>query len=83
MRDVQQTVEFSRWLGGLRDVVARARIAARVQRLTLGNFGDAKALGGGLHELRIDHGPGFRVYFVNRDGSVERRLAPSGVNCRS
>ncbi len=48
---------------GLKDRAAGARIRARLARLRLGNFGDTNTLGGGLHELRIDHGPGYRVYF--------------------
>ncbi len=54
---------FGEWIDGLRDRHARVRIRVRLDRLTLGNFGDAKGLGGGLHELRIDYGPGYRVYF--------------------
>ena len=54
---------FSDWLREMRDREARVRVRVRLDRLTLGNFGDSKALGAGLHELRIDHGPGYRVYF--------------------
>jgi len=54
---------FGEWIDGLRDRTARVRIRVRLDRVSLGNFGDTKALGGGLHELRIDHGPGYRVYF--------------------
>jgi putative addiction module killer protein len=63
-REVRQSADFARWLGELADVKARARVDIRIRRLALGNFGDAKALGGGLSELRIDYGPGFRVYFA-------------------
>ena len=52
------------WLVGLADVKARARIAARLDRLSLGNFGDCKALREGVSELRIDWGPGYRVYYA-------------------
>ena len=52
------------WLAGLADLKARARIAARLDRLVLGNFGDCKALRDGISELRIDWGPGYRVYYA-------------------
>lgn len=54
---------FGEWLENLRDRDARVRIRVRLDRLSLGNFGDAKGLGRGLHELRINYGPGYRVYF--------------------
>jgi putative addiction module killer protein len=54
---------YASWLVALRDAQARARIARRIDRLELGNFGDCKALGGGLYELRVDWGPGYRVYY--------------------
>ena len=55
---------FGEWLAGLKDVQTRAKIVARIDRLTAGNFGDCKALRTGLFELRIDWGPGFRVYYA-------------------
>ena len=54
---------FGEWIDHLRDRSARVRIRVRLDRPSLGNFGDAKGLGGGLHELVIDYGPGYRVYF--------------------
>lgn len=60
---------FARWLEGLRDLQAVARINTRILRLRHGNLGDAKAVGGGVSEIRIDFGPGYRVYFTRR-GSV-------------
>ena len=54
---------FSEWIRALKDRIAGARIRTRLARLRLGNFGDTSSLGGGLHELRIDHGPGYRVYY--------------------
>ncbi len=54
---------FSDWLRKVRDRNARVRVRVRLDRLSLGSFGDCKSLGDGLHELRIDHGPGYRVYF--------------------
>jgi putative addiction module killer protein len=55
---------FGEWLAGLRDLRTGAKIAARIDRLSAGNFGDCKALRGGLFELRIDWGPGYRVYYA-------------------
>ncbi|WP_454917075.1 type II toxin-antitoxin system RelE/ParE family toxin [Xanthobacter sediminis] len=64
MMDVRQTEEFSNWLAALRDAQARARILNRMRRLAAGNPGDVKPVGAGVSEMRIDHGPGYRVYFV-------------------
>ena len=58
--------EFDFWLRKLRDDRARARIQARILRLSLGNAGDAKPVGEGISELRVDYGPGYRVYFTQR-----------------
>ncbi len=60
---------FDDWLVGLRDVAARARVRARLARVQAGNFGDCKSLRDGVMELRIDFGPGYRVYF-SRQGPV-------------
>ena len=57
---------FDNWFHGLRDRVARKRISARLARLANGNAGDVRPIGEGVSELRIDHGPGYRVYFVGR-----------------
>jgi len=64
--EIRQTQVFADWLIRLRDSVAKARIAARIQRLAFGNPGDVRPIGEGLSELRIHHGPGYRVYFLQR-----------------
>lgn len=66
MIDVRQTAVFAKWMTGLRDRRARAKIAARIDRLAFGNTGDVAPVGEGVSELRIHHGPGYRVYFVRR-----------------
>ena len=66
MIEVRQTEIFARWLANLRDGRARARINTRIRRLSIGNPGDTRSVGGGVSELRIDYGPGYRVYFVRR-----------------
>jgi len=66
MLEVRRTEAFSEWLLKLKDGQARARIVARIDRLIDGLFGDARPVGEGVGELRIDYGPGYRVYFVQR-----------------
>jgi len=66
MLDLIKSAAFDRWLGGLRDARAAARIQARLDRMALGHLGDAKPVGDGISEIRIDHGPGYRVYFMRR-----------------
>jgi putative addiction module killer protein len=63
MIEVRQTDLFANWLRKLRDEQARARVQIRIRRLSLGNLGDVKPVGEGVSELRIDYGPGYRVYF--------------------
>jgi putative addiction module killer protein len=66
MIEVRQTEEFADWLALLRDGVAAKRIKQRIARVQIGLFGDVKPVGDGLSELRIDQGPGYRVYFARR-----------------
>ena len=66
MAELIRSTTFDRWLSGLRDRRAVARIAARLDRLASGNPGDAQPVGDGVSELRINYGPGYRVYFIQR-----------------
>ncbi len=70
MIEVRQTALFAAWLRDLRDLKARVRIAVRIERLQEGNFGDAKSVGQGVSELRINYGPGYRVYYVRRGSTA-------------
>ena len=70
MLTVTRTDEFSTWLKGLRDIRARAKILARIDRLELGNPGDVKSVGEGVSEMRITYGPGYRVYFVSMGSTI-------------
>jgi len=63
---IAETKVFRRWLEGLKDLGARARIVIRLQRASLGHLGDSRSLGRGLRELRVHSGPGYRIYFVTR-----------------
>ena len=72
--EVRQTVIFTRWFASLRDIRAKARITVRIRRLSLGQFGDVKSLGGGVGELRIDYGPGYRIYIAQRGATLVRLL---------
>jgi putative addiction module killer protein len=73
--EIRQTELYSQWFASLRDREARARIDARIRRLSLGNPGDVKPVGEGVSELRIDYGPGYRVYFVQRGQTLVVLLA--------
>lgn len=72
---IRKTDEFSNWLDGLRDLRARARIQVRIERLALGNPGDAQPVGEGVSELRIHFGPGYRVYYKQRGRELVVLLA--------
>ena len=66
MIELIKTDVFDRWLRDLRDTRARAKVAARIKRLSLGNPGDVKPIGEGVSEMRIPYGPGYRVYYITR-----------------
>ena len=68
--DVRQAETFSDWLRRLRDANAVARIVGRIRRMELGNPGDAKSVGRGVLEMRIDYGPGYRIYYVHRGSQI-------------
>lgn len=75
MIEVRQTEHFAKWFVRLRDLRARARIQVRLDRLEMGNAGDARPVGEGVSEMRIDHGPGYRVYFIQRGSELIVLLA--------
>ena len=66
MYKIRKTETYVRWLDGLRDLRARAKVLARIERLAAGNPGDVSPVGEGVSELRIDYGPGYRVYYTLR-----------------
>jgi len=73
--EIRQTEVYEQWFGSVRDRQARVRIDARIRRLSLGNPGDVTPVGEGVSELRIDYGPGYRVYFVQRGQALVVLLA--------
>ena len=75
MIEVRKTEVYATWLNSLRDQQARARILVRVERLATGNLGDVRPVGEGVSELRIDYGPGYRVYFKKRGSTLVILLA--------
>ena len=75
MLEIRKTETFAKWLDGLSDISARARVQVRIERLALGNAGDVKPVGKGVSELRIDYGAGYRVYYILRERSVVILLA--------
>jgi putative addiction module killer protein len=75
MIEIRKTENFAKWLDGLNDIRARARILVRIERLAAGNPGDVKPVGEGVSELRIDYGPGYRVYYKKQGRTVIILLA--------
>ena len=75
MIEVRKTEVFANWLDGLADTRARARVQARIERLAGGNPGDVKPVGEGVSEMRIDYGPGYRVYFTKLGREIVILLA--------
>jgi putative addiction module killer protein len=75
MIEIRKTDAFAEWLDGLQDIKARARVQARIERLAAGNPGDVEPVGEGVSELRINYGPGYRVYFKQRGRDLVILLA--------
>ena len=75
MIDILKSATFDAWLLALKDRQARLRVISRIERLSAGNPGDVKPVGAGVSELRLDYGPGYRVYFMQRDALVIVLLA--------
>jgi putative addiction module killer protein len=70
MIEIRETEQYTEWFSGLKDRSTRARIDVRIRRLSLGNPGVVKSVGEGVSELKIDFGPGYRVYFCNRGSEI-------------
>ena len=83
MIEIRKTELFANWLDNLHDIKAKARILVRVERLSSGNAGDVKPVGEGISEMRIDYGPGYRVYFVQRGSQLIILLAGGNKSSQS
>jgi putative addiction module killer protein len=83
MIEIRKTETFAKWIDGLRDIRARARILVRIERLVAGNPGDVKAVGEGVSELRIDYGPGYRVYYKKQGRKLIILLAGGDKNTQA
>ena len=75
MMEIRKTEAYAKWFDGLSDLRARARILVRIERLAAGNPGDVKSVGGGVSEMRMDYGPGYRVYYKKHGRKVVILLA--------
>jgi putative addiction module killer protein len=83
MIEVRKTDAFAEWLDSLRDIQARARVQARIERLAAGNPGDVEPVGEGVSELRINYGPGYQVYFKQRGRQIIILLAGGDKNTQA
>lgn len=75
MIEIRKTEHFANWLDNLRDIQAKARVLVRIERLASGNAGEVKPIGEGVSEMRVNYGPGYRVYFVQRGSELIILLA--------
>lgn len=83
MVELRKTEAFAKWLDGLKDIRARSRILVRIERLAAGNAGDVKPVGEGISELRIDYGPGYRVYYKQYRDTLIILLAGGDKNSQA
>ncbi len=81
--EIRKTDVFAKWLDGLADVQARARLLVRIDRLAEGNPGDVKPVGGGISEMRVNYGAGYRVYYTVRNREVIILLAGGDKDSQS